>query len=162
MYHGIYRNHSDLSRVLRVVQRSKVPLNESLGSALVSGLAEAGRVTDVKSVVQQVCMSVESARCYGECSLSLSDQMQGRLRVQSQSSVLSLACQTTDVELALEYLARWDVLQPVPETVVQSLAALSRESGRPDLMEKLLVVVRGTRQSLGEESATELRLWAER
>ena len=48
------RNPDDLSRVLHVVQRSQLPVSESLGSALVSGLAKGGRVDDVKMVVQQV------------------------------------------------------------------------------------------------------------
>ena len=50
----MYRNPDDLCRILQVVERSKVTLNESLGSALVSSLAEAGRVADVKRVVEQV------------------------------------------------------------------------------------------------------------
>jgi hypothetical protein len=49
-----HRNPEDLSRVMQVVQRSEVTLNEGLGSALVSGLAEEGRVADMRRVLQQV------------------------------------------------------------------------------------------------------------
>lgn len=48
------RNSEDLRRVLQVVQRSQVTLNESVGSALVSCLAEGERVADIKPVLQQV------------------------------------------------------------------------------------------------------------
>ena len=40
--------------MMQVVQRSEVTLNEGLGSALVSGLAEEGRVADMRRVLQQV------------------------------------------------------------------------------------------------------------
>lgn len=45
--------------MLRVVHGSEVTLNESLGSALVSGLAEEGRIKDIKVVLQKVGMLEE-------------------------------------------------------------------------------------------------------
>ena len=48
------RNPDDLSRVLELVQRSKFTLDKSLGSALVSSLAEEGRIANVREVVEQV------------------------------------------------------------------------------------------------------------
>ena len=48
------RNSDDLSRVLELVQISKVSLDESLGSGLVSSLAEEGRIANIREVVQQV------------------------------------------------------------------------------------------------------------
>lgn len=54
-----HRNPEDLSRMLRVVHGSEVTLNESLGSALVSGLAEEGRIKDIKVVLQKVGMLEE-------------------------------------------------------------------------------------------------------
>lgn len=135
-----YKNPEDLSRMLRVVHGSEVTLNESLGSALVSGLAEEGRIKDIKVVLQK---------------------MQGHLRVQSLALVLSLACREVDAGLGLEYLAKWNRTQELPEHIVRSLVALSRESGRPEVVERLLEILWDTRQTVGTESAAEFRLWAE-
>ena len=51
------RDSQGLSRILEVVQRSDLGLDEGLGSALVSGLAEDGRITDIRAVLQQVSTS---------------------------------------------------------------------------------------------------------
>lgn len=59
---GLCRNSEDLSRVLQVIQRSQVTLNESVGSALVSSLAEGERVADIKPVLQQVSLELIRAR----------------------------------------------------------------------------------------------------
>lgn len=89
-------------------------------------------------------------------------QMQGHLRVQSLALVLSLACREVDAGLGLEYLAKWNRTQELPEHIVRSLVALSRESGRPEVVERLLEILWDTRQTVGTESAAEFRLWAER
>ena len=94
--------------------------------------------------------------------LLVHSQMQGRLRVRSHAAVLSLACENRDVELALEYLRKWETAQPLPETLVQAVVAVSRETARPEVVEQVLRVLRETRQTLGPGSAAELRLWAER
>ena len=149
-----------LSRVLQVVERSEVKLTESLGSALVSGLAEVGRVADIRRVMRKVWWRV----CVGGRAIEwpLVSQMQGRLRVQGQSSVLSLACREGDSELALEYLAGWGGGQPLSGSLVASLMALSRERQRSEVMEALLGVLARTRQSVDEEGVAEIRQWAER
>jgi pentatricopeptide repeat protein len=135
----LHRNRDDLSRVLEVVRRSGITLDEGLGSALVSSLAERGRVDEVREMVEQ---------------------MQGRLRVQSQSSVLAMACSERDADLAVEFLASRQSPQPLPASLVRDLVALSRETGRPDLVEQLLGVVRETRQPLTGDGVAQLRLWA--
>ena len=88
--------------------------------------------------------------------------MQGRLRVGSQSSVLAMACNERDADLAMEFLASRHSPQPLPDPLVGALVALSRESCRPDLVEQLLRVVRETRQPLTGECVTQLSLWADR
>ena len=88
--------------------------------------------------------------------------MDGRLRVQSQSSVLSVACRHGDVDLALQYLTKWTRGQPLPNTLVESLVALSRESQQPEIMETLLSVLGKTRQSVNEDSVREIIQWANR
>ena len=153
------RNSEDLSRVLQVVQRSQVTLNESVGSALVSSLAEGERVADIKPVLQQVSLISGEE---GGSMCSSHHQMEGRLRVQSLASVLSLACRLVDADLALEYLAMWDRTKSLPESLVGSLVALSRESGRMEVMESLLTVLRELQQPVGVESAAQFRLWAQR
>lgn len=70
---GLCRNSEDLSRVLQVIQRSKVTLNESVGSALVSSLAEGERVADIKPVLQQVSLELLRARRWQHVFLSPSD-----------------------------------------------------------------------------------------
>ena len=137
----LLRNSDGLSRVLEVVRRSKVTLDESLGSALVSSLAEGGRVSEVREVVHQ---------------------LQGRLRLQSQSSVLAMACREGDPGLAMEFLAGRRSAQPLADSLVELLVALSRQTQEPQLVEQLLSVVRETRQSLSEEGVAQLKLWAER
>lgn len=89
-------------------------------------------------------------------------QMEGRLRVQSLASVLSLACRLVDADLALEYLAMWDRTKSLPEPLVGSLVALSRESGRMDVIDSLLAILRELRQPVGVDSAAQFRLWAQR
>lgn len=138
------QHHKDgdiLDRVLKVVQRSGITLTESLGSALVTRLAERERINDIQYVVET---------------------MDGRLRVQSQSSVLSVACRHGDVDLALQYLTKWTRGQPLPNTLVESLVALSRESQQPEIMETLLSVLGKTRQSVNEDSVREIIQWANR
>ena len=88
--------------------------------------------------------------------------MDGRLRVQSQSSVLSVACRHGDVDLALQHLTKWTRGQPLPNTLVESLVALSRESQQPEIMETLLSVLGKTRQSVNEDSVREIIQWANR
>jgi pentatricopeptide repeat protein len=135
-----HRNPEDLSRVMQVVQRSEVTLNEGLGSALVSGLAEEGRVADMRRVLQQ---------------------MHGRLRMQGRASVLSLACRSVDADMALEHLAMWDTWQELPDSLVGLLVVLSRESRRPEVVERLLQTLHQTQQPVTQEVATEFRQWAE-
>ena len=144
-----------------MVQRSEVTLNESLGSALVSSLAEEGRVADMRRVLQQVRR--EGCGSPGHVGRSLcAVQMQGRLRMQGRASVLSLACRSMDADLALEHLATWDVWQQLPDSLVGLLVALSRESGRPEVVERLLQTLHKTQQPVSREVAMELRQWAER
>ena len=88
--------------------------------------------------------------------------MKGRLRVQSQSSVLAMACRERDAGLAQEVLAGRQSTQPLPQALLQALLALSRESSQPQLMEQLLAVVRDTGQALSVESVAELTEWAKR
>ena len=95
----------------------------------------------------------------GPCVLS---QMQGRLRMQGRASVLSLACRSMDADLALEHLATWDVWQQLPDSLVGLLVALSRQSGRPEVVERLLWTLHKTQQPVSQEVAMELRQWAER
>ena len=94
-------------------------------------------------------------------SLCLS-QMQGRLRMNSQSSVLTMACQMKDDQMALEYLTSWDTAQHLPDGLVRLLIALSRESEATEIMERLLETIHETGQPLGADSAAELRMWGER
>lgn len=124
-----------------------------------SSLAEGERVADIKPVLQQVSLELIRARrslCFPH------HQMEGRLRVQSLASVLSLACRLVDADLALEYLATWDRTKSLPEPLVGSLVALSRESGRMDVMDSLLAILRELRQPVGVDSAAQFRLWAQR
>ena len=90
------------------------------------------------------------------------NQMKGRLRVQSQSSVLAMACRERDAGLAQEVLAGRQSTQPLPQALLQALLALSRESSQPQLMEQLLAVMRDTGQALSVESVAELTEWAKR
>lgn len=88
--------------------------------------------------------------------------MEGRLRVQSLASVLSLACRLGDADVALEYLAMWDRTKSVPDPLVGSLVSLSRESGKMEVMDTLLAILRELRQPVGVDSAAQFRLWAQR
>ena len=105
---------------------------------------------------------------YQECMNSsiyvhvLSHQMPGRLRVQGVASIVSLACREVNSDLALEYLAGWDVAKPLPDGLVGSLVELALVSGRSEVVDRLLAILRETRQTVGVACAAELRLWAQR
>lgn len=88
--------------------------------------------------------------------------MQGRLRVQSQSSVLEMACRERDPDLAMEFLANRHSPQPLPDPLVEGLVALSCETARPGLVEQLLTVMRETHQPITADAVAQLRLWAHR
>ena len=89
-------------------------------------------------------------------------QMQGRLRLKSRTAVLALASRCVDADLAVEHLAMWDMLQVVPDSLVVALVKLSRESGRPDVVEGLLETLQKTQQLVPQEAVTEFKQWAER
>jgi hypothetical protein len=82
--------------------------------------------------------------------------------VQSQSAVLAMACREGDADLALQFLGGREAAQPLPGQLVGQLVALSRETGRAEVVERLLAVVRETQQVLSRESTAELQQWAER
>ena len=134
---SIPRGDGNLSRVLDLVRRSKVTLEEGLGSALVSSLAGEGRANEVKEVV---------------------GQMAGRLRYSGQFSVLDMACRHSDPDFAVEFLAGQPVL---PEKLVDSLISLSQKTQRLDVVEQLLSVMMRSGQCLSVRGGADgLRSWA--
>lgn len=133
-----HRTDGNLSRVLELVRRSKVILEEGLGSALVSSLAGEGRVHEVKEVV---------------------GRMAGRLRCQGQLSILNMACRERDPDLAMEFLTGQSLL---PDSIVESLIILSHETNRPDLLQQLLTIMTSSHQHLSVDGIDHLKTWATR
>ena len=136
-----FKDSEGLVRVLEVMRRANVTIDNGVASALVVGLAEAGWAEDMRTVLRE---------------------MQGQLRLQGTVAVLSLACRERDVELAKEYLEKWDVLQPLPLGVGEELVRLAVDAGHREIVEAVFRTVRNTGQKMDEKMARALQQWAAR
>lgn len=130
-----------LARILHVMQQANMTIEKGVASLLVTGLAEAGRGEDMRTVLRE---------------------MQGELRLQGRVAVLALACREGDVELAKEHLEKWDVLQPLPLGLGEELVRLALDTGHKAIVQAVFRTLRSTGQKVDERVAGALQVWAAR